>query len=705
MALNVIGEVLRSKSREAALDVLDTLRSVGIDRFVDIPEIIVIRDQLVGECLPSEGSDSSLLQIKERLRARFATETIYRHEPSRSGLDLSIIPWKGRSDEEQRRMKDYKRTNIPSQLVLGNLVKEAASLMRIDNDRLGFSRDVLRIEMSGPMQPHMKIMDLPGLFSSEQNTYIVDMLVRSYLRNPRGILLAVVAAKKSLKLQDVAILPRQIDPFGNRTLGLITGLDSLKLGSDDEHHYFELATNEVVEVRLGWHVLCGNRSISPWPIGNIQDAPKGEFFDRGIWSVLPASQKGISTLRSRLGTIFDDHIRSQFSEMQYEINMHLHNCQWELVKLDAECTSPTEQRKHLIEAGRQFINVMEVLVRGNYHQNERLAEEHASGDYWCLRARIQLALANFAREMQQHGQVKRIVDEVTKPNDMFVSRIDYMQMVRCSMSWMRGRELPGTFNTGIIGETFKEHITPWRKLATDCVDGLFEITISALRRVLKSVMRDSTAERLWEVIMNPSMNQLRRDVDERLEDLLQLCETGNAIAYNRHLMESVQKTQTERHKQRVKRALEQYEKKKLVRGSHFELEEGWDEIAEAIELDMETQACLSIVDWMEAYYKVALKKFLDEFSRLVIEQCLVMKLPRLFTAEMVNKMDDGTFKYVAEGKDGIAAEQATLEEKQRVLEAGSKMLKNFLENGSADSTVDVEESIREPATIIESIES
>ena len=124
-----------------------------------------------------------------------------------------------------------------------------------------FSTDTLRIELSGPNQPHLTMVDLPGYFragnsnQSVEDAATVTGIVRQSMKRPRSIILVVVSAKSDLALQDVTGLARELDPLGKRTLGLITKPHTLDAGSDSEAPYLQLARNTDVVYQLGWHVL------------------------------------------------------------------------------------------------------------------------------------------------------------------------------------------------------------------------------------------------------------------------------------------------------------------------------------------------------------------------------------------------------------------------------------------------------------------
>jgi hypothetical protein len=79
-----------------------------------------------------------------------------------------------------------------------------------------FSSDILHVEFLGPSQPHLAMVDLPGLFKaetreqSEEDAEIVKELVLRYMRRLR-IILAVVSAKSDFALQEVTKYTRKLD--------------------------------------------------------------------------------------------------------------------------------------------------------------------------------------------------------------------------------------------------------------------------------------------------------------------------------------------------------------------------------------------------------------------------------------------------------------------------------------------------------------
>lgn len=238
------GGTLQSKDHRDLLDIIDKLRSKGISRFVDLPQIIVCGDQSSGKSSVLEAISHMSFPAKDNLCTRFATELILRRSVF-VGVKVHIIPNLDRSKEEKEKLSTFNYTK--SDLDISQVIEKAKDAMALNGSEKVFSTDVLRIEISGPSQPHLTMVDLPGLFlagnkdQTEEDSKLVESLVLSYMRKPRSIILAVVSAKSDFALQQVTRHTRALDPQGIRTLGLITKPDTLDEGSDSERFYVQLA--------------------------------------------------------------------------------------------------------------------------------------------------------------------------------------------------------------------------------------------------------------------------------------------------------------------------------------------------------------------------------------------------------------------------------------------------------------------------------
>ncbi|EUC27299.1 hypothetical protein COCCADRAFT_51921, partial [Bipolaris zeicola 26-R-13] len=364
---------LCSKDQLDLLDSVDRLRSQGIDHYVSLPQIIVCGDQSSGKSSVLEAISGVSFPVKSSLCTRFPTELVLR-KTSKIGVSVSIVPDRSRSEVERESLSSFRET-LDSFAALPTLIENAKTAMAIGSLGRAFSKDLLRVEVSGPDRPHLTIVDLPGLIHSETKQQsaadieLVQDVVKSYMKEPRSIILAVVSAKNDYANQVVLKLARAADRTGTRTLGVITKPDTLVPGSDSEAMYISLAKNLDVEFRLGWHVLKNMDSESGSGTRSNRDEEESHFFSKGIWPTLPGSILGIVPLRERLSKLLLVQIAAELPSLVEEIELKSAACRTGLEKLGQPRASIEEQRQYLITLSQACQALTKAAVDGTYNDD------------------------------------------------------------------------------------------------------------------------------------------------------------------------------------------------------------------------------------------------------------------------------------------------------------------------------------------------
>jgi hypothetical protein len=620
---------LNADSYREILDVIDRLRQHGLNSYVDLPQIIVCGDQSCGKSSALEAISGMSFPFKDTLCTRFATELILRHS-SRCGIDIKIIPDPHRSTAEKERLQAFSYT-VTEELDLARVIEEAKGAMCLNGGSKVFSTDVLRVEISGPNQPHLTLVDLPGLFlagnkdQSEQDAEMVEKLALSYMSNPRTIILAVVSAKSDFAVQQVTRLARSQDPRGSRTMGLITKPDTLDRGSESERFYVELAQNKDVKFQLGWHVLrnrsFAERNASP----AVRDANEEAFFASGVWaSALKPDQLGAAALRVRLSKLLWQQIMRQLPAVNDDVMKGIDECRVILSRLGPARVTADDKRHYLLHVSSRFSELAKAAVDGIYTDPFfRTSRSHR------LRAIVQNTLSAFAREISLNGHAMTIVedDEVleVRPGGMEVdderrkiTRAAFIESVRELMRESRGRELPGTYNPLIVAELFSKQCKPWQGMVRKLQEKVFQTAVEVVTAMLGNTMGDAgAAQRLFHQVLKPALMSLKVDLQMKAAEILRPHLSGHPITYDPSLMESVRQAQVVRRRQQMEQRVKQFFHVTMLpfgTCTHkFDMHRLLDELANVSEPDMDTYSCSLAVDTMESYYKVR-RTFAQKFT-------------------------------------------------------------------------------------------
>jgi replication fork clamp-binding protein CrfC len=172
-----------------------------------------------------------------------------------------------------------------------------------------FSDDVLFLEVCGPEQEHLSVIDVPGIFkrttpgvTSKEDIQMIDAMVQRYMENPRSVILAVMSANVDIATEEILEMAQDVDPDGHRTIGVLTKPDLVDRGVEVD--VMDLINGQRHMLALGWHLVRnpGQQEMSDPEMS--EDAPEGTFFaNKHPWNLLEKDKVGIPALKVRLRDI------------------------------------------------------------------------------------------------------------------------------------------------------------------------------------------------------------------------------------------------------------------------------------------------------------------------------------------------------------------------------------------------------------------
>ena len=613
---------LQSDDHEELLNIIDRLRSQGVSRFVDLPQLIVCGDQSSGKSSVLEAVSGVQFPTSDNLCTRFATELILRRGPEQP-ITFTIQSGERNSEPKRQKLGDF-NARCDDVHKIADVIESAKSAMGLTGNSKNFSNEILRIEISGPVQPNLTLVDLPGLFhagnkaQSTEEAEIVRSLVLSYMKKQRSIILAVVSAKNDYANQIVTRYASELDPNGLRTLGIITKPDTLPAGSDSERAFVELAENKDVNFRLGWHVLRNRDYDMRNASAEARDRKEAEFFSEGTWRTLPPSILGIGMLKPRLSNVLKDQILSELPSLVRDTQISLNDCIGRLSRLGVSRGNIKEQRDYLQKVGSEFSSLITAAIGGHYISEFFGSAMQDYGYNKRLRAVVQNTCVAFAEQIRIRGHAKDIRDTVppTTPTPSstrkdadvppIVVRQEYMDEVEYLMARTRGCELPGTFNPHIVGELFFEQSRPWGGLVRTFMEKILNATTTTINLILEHVADPLTGDRLLRHVINPALTQIRQELDVKVKELLEPHQHGHPITYNHYFTDNLQKSRQEKFQQQIKEKLADYFG---TYGTTSNVSVDVTRLARTLtqdtEKDMDRHACSEAIECMLAYYKVS----------------------------------------------------------------------------------------------------
>ncbi|OJJ43880.1 hypothetical protein ASPZODRAFT_73608 [Penicilliopsis zonata CBS 506.65] len=678
---------LQSQQSEL-LDVIDELRTIGLGRILELPQLIVCGNQSSGKSSVLEAISRVRFPAKSNVCTRFATEVILRRSPS-PRVKVSIEPGPSRKDEQERqRLRNFASETFEDGDDLPSLIEKAKEWMGIsDTTNAGFSDDVLKVEISGPDKPELSLVDLPGLYystSKDQGSagiHIVRNLVERYMKNTRSIILAVITAKSDYHLQEVLNIAERFDPQRERTLGIITQPDILEPNSEEEDTYLQFIRNEKIRLQLGWHALRNRSFESKDASDDARDEKEKEFFNSGRWETVSREFVGIDSLRRRLSSVLLNHIKHNLPSLITEINEKITIRQAKLAKLGNPRSTLHEQRAYLLKISGSFERLLSHSLDGIYRDEffGGLDSSLDVADPRRLRAVIRELNEEFSEAMYQRGCRRQIVNSGTETgysasNDsradsnrylqdwtpVKIDRGDLEEEMAEQARLNRGIELPGNANQFLIGNLFRDQSQPWEDIARTHLLTAWESVRDFIDLLLQHLADDHSYPLLMSHLLDPALEEIKENLLDKLREVNSYNKRGHPLPFGRKFIAAIRQVRKEKEPFLKTRNND-------TADSISQPSTDLDDLDESLG---DQFAAFAIIDMMQAYYNITITTFIDNVAILAIENCLLLPLEAIFTSLTINNMEREQIELLASEPAYIKQDRNTLQNELEKLQAG-----------------------------------
>ncbi|KAF4212098.1 hypothetical protein CNMCM6805_002328 [Aspergillus fumigatiaffinis] len=361
----------------------DVFSTVGVHNPIDLPQIVVVGSQ-------SSGKSSVLENIVGRdflprgsgivTRRPLILQLINR--PSRNSVTNGVKEEKLETTDSEANVDEYGEfLHIPGQKFYDfNKIRE--EIVRETEQKVGRNAGIspapINLRIYSPNVLTLTLVDLPGLTKvpvgdqpKDIERQIRDMVLK-YISKPNAIILAVTSANQDLANSDGLKLAREVDPEGQRTIGVLTKVDLMDEGTD----VVDILAGRIIPLRLGYVPVVnrGQRDIeNKRPISYALEHEKN-FFESHKAYRNKASYCGTPYLARKLNLILMMHIKQTLPDIKARISSSLQKYTAELSQLGDSMLG--NSANIILNIITEFSNEYRTVLEGN---NQELSSIELSG--------------------------------------------------------------------------------------------------------------------------------------------------------------------------------------------------------------------------------------------------------------------------------------------------------------------------------------
>ncbi|NWH56592.1 MX protein, partial [Geococcyx californianus] len=427
------------------IDLIDSLRALGIEKDLALPAIAVIGDQssgkssvleaLSGIALPRGSGIVTRCPLELKLKRISATEA-----------------WKGKIC-----YRDMSR-EVQNADEVEKAIREAQDV--VAGTRGGISGELISLEIWSPDVPDLTLIDLPGIARvavGDQPKDIgeqIKVLLKKIIGCKETLNLVVVPCNVDIATTEALKMAQEVDPNGERTLGILTKPDLVDRGTEEV--IINITRNLVIPLKRGYMIVKCRGQQDIHDNLALTDAIQQErkFFEthKHFSILLEEGRATIPHLAEKLTNELVRHIIKTLPILENQIREVLQKTLQDLQKY-RRGTPKTESEKLI------FLTDLIKLYNQDLSQAMR-GEERLFGNEIRLFTKIRKEFQTWDEILQECVEKVRtnVHSKVLKYEDQF-----------------RGREFPGFTSYGTFEDIVKEQITELEEPAIEILNNVIEM--------------------------------------------------------------------------------------------------------------------------------------------------------------------------------------------------------------------------------------
>ncbi|CAD7693675.1 unnamed protein product [Nyctereutes procyonoides] len=378
------------------IDLIDSLRALGVEQDLALPAIAVIGDQSSGKSSVLEALSGVALPRGSGIVTRCPLVLKLKRQPHEA--------WRGRIS--------YRKTELqlqdPSQVE--KEIRQAQNI--VAGQGLGISHELISLEITSPEVPDLTLIDLPGITRVAVGNQPQDIgvqikaLIKKYIQKQETINLVVVPCNVDIATTEALSMAQEVDPKGDRTIGVLTKPDLVDRGT--EKTVVNVVQNLTYHLQKGYMIVrCRGQEEITNQLSLAEATEKEMMFFRThpyFRALLEEGKATVPCLAERLTKELILHINKslpllekQIRESHQRATDELHQCG------DSIPSNEADKMFFLIEKIKLFNQDIEKLIEG-----EEVVKENETRLYNKIREEFEHWVLVLTANTQK---VKNIVSE------------------------------------------------------------------------------------------------------------------------------------------------------------------------------------------------------------------------------------------------------------------------------------------------------